>query len=566
MAKIKIKFQRHAIAVTVGAILATGCAINPTTGQTEFKMPESIKKTFASDDPCSNNARNIGMVGGAVAGLLVAKATGSTKLGAAVVAGVIGSGVGYLIGSDIDRKRCALSKIAKQYDLDYSLSEITVADDAASSQTATAPIDTTTSAGASSTEPPTKPSVIGSTLVIRAKDESSGQFEVDSDKLTDKAKLYFAAIAEQYNAPAMLGDKPDSKTQTSVQTMIANRKLFLIGHTDDTGSSQLNASLSERRAKAVAAFLKEHGINGASLYYQGAGETIPIADNATDAGRAQNRRVEIVEVADEANFKKYLEARKPNYQFYRPTTAVAKATLSDITNSTGAAQGAASNANSGGANTVATKPQIPTLPWQTAPVPLTKQHPAIDFGGQPYTPSAATLVVGAAISEKSSFSFISKANASDTPILGDCTSDRPRNSGAVKALSDGKIYKTSEHLPQLYGKTWATDVNGNLVVINHLTVLRDGAAPANLPEFKVYALYKPNSKKPPEINEKPQVNTYLVGQGVLYRMFTTGSAGLKCADMLLPVDGSTAAKGGKLIYAVGSDGFVADFKPQAQIK
>ena len=54
--------------------------------------------------------------------------------------------------------------------------------------------------------------------------------------------------------------------------------------------------------------------------------------------------------------------------------------------------------------------------------------------------------------------------------------------------------------------------------------MRDGGKPANLPELKVYAQYKPSAAKKPEVNEEPRVNSYLVGQGVLYRMFPRGDA------------------------------------------
>jgi OOP family OmpA-OmpF porin len=63
------------------------------------------------------------------------------------------------------------------------------------------------------------------------------------------------------------------------------------GHTDSTGSGELNKSLSERRAKSVADYLSQHGVNGDRLAWRGYGESQPIADNTTADGRAQNRRV-----------------------------------------------------------------------------------------------------------------------------------------------------------------------------------------------------------------------------------------------------------------------------------
>ncbi len=65
------------------------------------------------------------------------------------------------------------------------------------------------------------------------------------------------------------------------------------GHTDSTGSDAYNQGLSERRASAVANYLTSRGVASARLGTRGFGETQPIASNDTEAGRAENRRVEI---------------------------------------------------------------------------------------------------------------------------------------------------------------------------------------------------------------------------------------------------------------------------------
>jgi outer membrane protein OmpA-like peptidoglycan-associated protein len=65
----------------------------------------------------------------------------------------------------------------------------------------------------------------------------------------------------------------------------------IVGYTDNSGSDAYNLALSERRAKAVAAYLESKGIAPGRIVASGAGESQPIADNATPEGRAQNRRV-----------------------------------------------------------------------------------------------------------------------------------------------------------------------------------------------------------------------------------------------------------------------------------
>ncbi|KVW21758.1 hypothetical protein WK92_15110 [Burkholderia ubonensis] len=69
--------------------------------------------------------------------------------------------------------------------------------------------------------------------------------------------------------------------------------VMIDGHTDAMGSDAYNLVLSQRRAQAVATYLKEHGLNAQSFVSHGYAKSQPVASNATADGRAQNRRVEI---------------------------------------------------------------------------------------------------------------------------------------------------------------------------------------------------------------------------------------------------------------------------------
>lgn len=76
--------------------------------------------------------------------------------------------------------------------------------------------------------------------------------------------------------------------------------VIIIGHTDDVGADAYNQALSERRAQAAAAYLMTQGVAGSRIGTRGLGESEPIASNATEDGRARNRRVEVAIFASEA--------------------------------------------------------------------------------------------------------------------------------------------------------------------------------------------------------------------------------------------------------------------------
>ena len=71
-------------------------------------------------------------------------------------------------------------------------------------------------------------------------------------------------------------------------------RLTIEGHTDNTGSAEINQTISERRANAVSNYLVQQGLNSSSLSAQGLGTSNPVADNGTAEGRQKNRRVEII--------------------------------------------------------------------------------------------------------------------------------------------------------------------------------------------------------------------------------------------------------------------------------
>ncbi|PPE72546.1 hypothetical protein C3942_17350, partial [Solimonas fluminis] len=100
------------------------------------------------------------------------------------------------------------------------------------------------------------------------------KFEFDSDRLTEPAKLILNEVGETLKAYPTI-------------------KVDLEGHTDSVGSDNYNLGLSERRANAVKTYLGGRGIPANRMNPVGYGETRPIDSNDTEAGREENRRVEL---------------------------------------------------------------------------------------------------------------------------------------------------------------------------------------------------------------------------------------------------------------------------------
>ena len=94
--------------------------------------------------------------------------------------------------------------------------------------------------------------------------------------------------------------RPDSEPVLNelvkLMTAHADWRFRIEGHTDSTGPKAANQTLSAQRAASVAAWLAGQGIDKSRLLSQGLGDSRPVADNATDEGRAKNRRVELVKM------------------------------------------------------------------------------------------------------------------------------------------------------------------------------------------------------------------------------------------------------------------------------
>jgi len=187
----------------------------------------------------SNKAKGaiIGGAAGGVAGGVIGNQTGSTARGA-IIGAVVGGAAGAIIGHQMDQQ-------AKE--LEQNIPGAVV-------------------------------QRVGEGIAVTF--DSGLLFAFDSDVIQSQARANLSELARS------LGKYDESN-------------LMIVGHTDNVGNADYNQDLSERRAQSAAQYLASQGVTR-RIATHGAGEREPITANTTDAGRQQNRRVEVAIYASEA--------------------------------------------------------------------------------------------------------------------------------------------------------------------------------------------------------------------------------------------------------------------------
>jgi len=170
---------------------------------------------------------------GAVAGAIIGSATGGKAGTGAVVGGAIGAVAGNLWSKRMEDKRAAMEQATRGTGID-------VARTANNELKVNVPSDFSFDVGRSAIKPDMRP------------------------------------VLDQF-----------------AQGLDPNMRVRIVGHTDSTGSDAINNPLSVDRAQSVRDYLGARGVAVTRIETTGHGSHEPVADNATDAGRAQNRRVEI---------------------------------------------------------------------------------------------------------------------------------------------------------------------------------------------------------------------------------------------------------------------------------
>ena len=179
----------------------------------------------------------IGAGAGAVAGGVIGNQTGSTTRGA-IIGAVLGGAAGAIIGHQMDQQ-------AKELEQNI---------------------------------PGAKVVRVGEGIAVMF--DSGLLFEFDSDVIKGDARTNLDALAASLNK-------------------YSDSDLMIVGHTDGVGTDSYNLGLSRRRASSATRYLRSQGVSR-TIKSLGVGEREPIADNETDEGRQQNRRVEVAIYASKA--------------------------------------------------------------------------------------------------------------------------------------------------------------------------------------------------------------------------------------------------------------------------
>lgn len=194
----------------------------------------------------ANNAQKgavIGAAGGAILGAIIGNNAGKGGKGeiGAVIGGVVGGTAGVLIGNKMDKQA---QKIEEEI-------------------------------------PGAKVERIDDGILVTFDENSGVHFETEKYNITSTSEVILTKLAN------ILKEYPDTN-------------VLVVGHTDSTGSTAYNMSLSERRANAVTTyFVQNKGLSSSRFTTTWFGEDEPIADNSTVEGRAKNRRVNIAIVPNE---------------------------------------------------------------------------------------------------------------------------------------------------------------------------------------------------------------------------------------------------------------------------
>lgn len=450
---------------------------------------------------CAANNTQIGCTTGAVVGAIIGKKI--DKDVGAYVGGALGAIVGCGIGHYLDEREKKIAQLAKQNSLNASFERVSVdADNSASFST-----DTTekvlASAVAVSTEQPL--------------------FDTNKATISDQAQLA--------KLRTFLGGY--------LTTLDPNSKIYVVGHTDATGTATFNQKLSEQRAHFIAEQLVALGAKPEQLFYEGVGQSQPVASNDTEDGRARNRRFELHDVMITEN------AKSVSVTQITTISTAKKQRLGNVVNDIG----------------THTKPKVSAAPV-TTPAPtktatkrntpqkatVTPKDP-LGLGGVLIDKFELDVIAKLGVAEQGR-SLFSKAYASELPLQS-CAYAEPVVESTLRSFSGQKIVErnTSESLPNLYGTIWWTKVGTTGVVLGPVGIAKNNMQPTKQPLFSFYKNYQGGNPKA-DFDVPVTVETYRGKDAVLVRMYAKeDNTPFRCSDVVFSIKGEAVTKTTGVIYA-----------------
>lgn len=466
-----------------------------------FKL-SAISLVSLSLAGCAVTKTQIGCTTGLVLGTIIGKQI--DKDVGAYVGGALGAMVGCGIGHYLDEREKKIALLAKQNSLNASFERVSVdADNTASFST-----DTTeqvlASAVAVSTEKPL--------------------FDTNKATISDQAQLA--------KLRTFLGGY--------LTTLDPKSKIYVVGHTDATGTPALNQRLSEQRARFIAEQLVALGAKPEQLFYEGVGQSQPIASNDTDEGKARNRRFELHDVMITDN------AKSVSVTQVATISTAKKQRLGNVVNDIGS-----HTTPKVSVTTPATSPSKTVAKSKTTKQtkPSTAPKDPLGLGGVLIDKFELDVIAKLGIAEQER-SFFSKAYASELPIQS-CAYAEPVVESTLRSFSGQKIVErnTSESLPNLYGTIWWTKVGTTGVVLGPVGIAKNTMQPTKQPLFSFYKNYQGGNPKA-DFDVPVSVETYRGKDAVLVRMYAKeDNSPFRCSDVVFSIKGETVTKTTGVIYA-----------------
>lgn len=437
----------------------------------------AAKDIFNNPNVCSNRSRNLGLfvgaIGGAMIGNMIHNNATATLLGAAA-----GATAGGLIGHAVDVRRCNLYRIAEENHIRMASAVIT-------------------------SENLGLPAMPGSSKKVGLEaqiPEDSTMFVPGTAELTPQAQSYLGQIAQQYRASGPNGPQ---------------EKILIVGHSAESEgiTGEEAARLTQQRALAVSQVFAENGIPESDIYYQGAGDALPIATPGTAYGQRDNSRIQIVGVPSDDDLGRYLNRRTT---LPPPPPAQPAATTPETSSS------------APGVATGLVPPPVPS----TVPQPPAYMA-ALDTFGFDGSPTADGTTIDLGPTEGHNIlPFITTASAASYVQVPACILSRVQPTTPVINLATGREFDINDSLPGLYGAPWVGDVGNSLVALLHVRAPADTGSPVPQPIVQIYKDRAQAGHRQPSFSARRQASVYRGKNGILYRVFVNGP--VQCIDMVKP--------------------------------